>query len=61
MNEILKQPSLKKIGSIKRQRVKLSPQNMIKIDYLEPDCPLPVVIPGGDLISAAVYWNVSPD
>ncbi|MGD1699814.1 TauD/TfdA family dioxygenase [Dapis sp. BLCC M229] len=44
MNEILKQPSLKKIGSIKRQGVKLSAQDMIKIDYLEPDCPLPIVI-----------------
>lgn len=59
MNEPLKQPSLKKIGSIKRQGVKLSHQQLIKFDYLQPGLTLPLVIqPSGEEFNL-VSWAVN--
>lgn len=40
----LKKPSLKRIGNSKRRGIKLSPKELIKIDYLQADSKLPVVI-----------------
>ncbi|NEP04035.1 MAG: TauD/TfdA family dioxygenase [Okeania sp. SIO2G4] len=45
-----------KIERVKRQGVKLSPQDMIKIDYFQPDCSLPVVIQPSTEKLSLISW-----
>ncbi|NEP45606.1 MAG: TauD/TfdA family dioxygenase, partial [Okeania sp. SIO2H7] len=40
----LKKPSLKRIANSKRRGIKLSPKELIKIDSIQPESKLPVVI-----------------